>query len=107
MFMKLWNDESGVIVSAELVLVLSIAVLTMIVGLAELATAINSELNDVSNAFGAMNQSFSVTGFGSTRLAKIKAYTFGSSWVDAVDDCDLDSSCDIIVGAGIVSSTGG
>ena len=39
MFKKFWNDESGVIISAELVLVLSIAVLTMVVGLAEVASA--------------------------------------------------------------------
>ena len=107
MFNKFWNDESGVIISAELVLVLSIAVLTMIVGLSEVAVAITTELNDAGKAFGALNQSFAVTGFGSRTSTKIKAYTFGSSWIDTVDDCDTDSSCDIIVSAGNVTSTGG
>ena len=107
MFKKLWNDETGVIISAELVLVLSIAVLTMVVGLAEVATAINTELNDVANAFGSLNQSFAVTGFGSTTLTKIKAFTFGSSFIDTIDTCDVDSSCDIVVGAGTIASTGG
>ena len=114
MFMKLWNDESGVIISAELVLVLSIAVLSMIVGLAEVASAVNTELNDVANAIGALNQSFSVTGFGSTTLTKVKAYTFGSGWTDTIDDCDTDTTCDIVQGAtshgqqtGAVGTAGG
>ena len=46
------DDEFGVIISAELVLVLTIAVLAMVSGLNEVATAINTELNDLSNAFG-------------------------------------------------------
>ena len=47
------------IISAELVLVLTIAVLAMVVGLSEVAVAVNNELNDISNAVGSLNQSFS------------------------------------------------
>lgn len=115
MFTKFYNDESGVIISAELVLVLTICVLSMVVGLAEVASAINTELNDVSNAFGALNQSYSVTGFGNPKLPKIKAFTFGSSFLDTIDDCDTDTTCDIVQGAtatpvaptGAVGSAGG
>lgn len=115
MFNKFWNDESGVIISAELVLVLTIAVLSMVVGLAEVATAINTELNDVANAFGALNQTFSVTGFGSGSLTKVKGFTYGSGWRDTIDDCDTDTTCDIVQGAttnptqqtGAVGTTGG
>ena len=35
MLMKLWDDEAGLIVSAELALVLTIGVLAMVVGLSE------------------------------------------------------------------------
>ena len=42
------NDEAGVIVSAEIVLVATILVLGMIVGLVELQTAVVSELADLS-----------------------------------------------------------
>jgi len=59
----IYNDEAGFVISAELVLVLTIAVLAMIVGLSEVAVAVNTELNDVSNAIGALNQSFEFTGF--------------------------------------------
>jgi len=100
MLKKFWNDESGVIISAELVLVLSIAVLSMVVGLAEVATAINTELNDVANAFGALNQSYSVSAFGSlTNGLKLKGFTVGSGWTDSIDDCDSDTTCDIVQGA--------
>ena len=42
------NDENGVIVSAEIVLVATILVLGMVVGLAELQSAIVGELSDVA-----------------------------------------------------------
>ena len=42
MLNQLWNDEAGFVISAELVLVLTIAVLAMIVGLSEAAVAVNT-----------------------------------------------------------------
>ena len=62
MLRALWKEENGFIISAELVLVLTIAVLAMIVGLSEVAVAVNTELNDVSNAIGSLNQSYAYTG---------------------------------------------
>ncbi|MBM4074407.1 MAG: hypothetical protein FJ267_02030 [Planctomycetes bacterium] len=108
MLRKLWNDESGVIISAELALVLTIAVLAMVVGLSEVAVAVNTELNDISNAIGALNQSYSVTGFkgtnGNSGGWKWKSWAlgpFGSGFgfQDAVDDCDCNTTCDIVCGA--------
>jgi hypothetical protein len=51
-----WKDERGFIVSAELVLVSTITVLSMIVGLTSISQAVNNELLDVANAFNAVNQ---------------------------------------------------
>ena len=51
-----WNDEDGVIVSAELVLIATLCVLPMVVGLSELTYAINSELGDVAYSFVGSNQ---------------------------------------------------
>jgi hypothetical protein len=56
----LLNDEAGFIVSAELVLISTIAVLGMIVGLSEVALNVNNELEDVGSAFASMQQSYSV-----------------------------------------------
>ena len=97
---KFYNDECGAIVSAEIVIVLSIAVLAMIVGLSEVAVAVNTELNDVSNAIGNLNQSYSVTGFtGADAAGKAKSRTSGSTWGDSADDCDCNVSCSLVCGA--------
>ena len=58
MLNKLFRDESGVIISAELALVLTIAVLAMVVGLSEVAVAVTQELNDISDAGPAHTKSF-------------------------------------------------
>ncbi len=105
MFQNLMNDESGVIISAELVLVLTIAVLTMIVGLTEVAVAINTELNDLSNAFGALNQSFAFTGFHSIDN-KVKSFVTGSTFTDSFDDCDLNTTCDLVCGPPVLAAGG-
>lgn len=110
MLSKFWNDESGVIISAELVLVLTIAVLAMIVGLSEVAVAVNTELNDISNAIGALDQSYSYTHFTSTKAAgaisNIKSSYAGSRFIDATDDCDANTTCDLVCGAPIVTTGG-
>lgn len=104
MLNKLFNDESGVIISAELALVLTIAVLAMVVGLSEVAVSINKELNDLSNAFGAMSQSYGFTGFVATKTkggnTVNKSYVAGSAWTDGHDDCDDNRDCcDMVCGA--------
>lgn len=97
---NLWNDENGVIISAELVLVLTIAVLATVVGLSEVAVAVNTELNDISNAIGALNQTYNYTGFaGTDRHGKHKSFVAGSGFVDSTDDCDLNTTCDIVIGS--------
>lgn len=99
MLSKLFSDESGVIVSAELVLVLTVAVLAMVVGLSEIAVAVNTELNDISNAIGALDQSFSYTGFSSDKAAgNFKNFVGGSKFADSTDDCDTNTTCDLVCG---------
>lgn len=108
MLKKLWNDEAGAVISAELALVLTVGVLAVIVGISEVAVAVNTELNDISNAIGSLDQSFSVSGMiGQDRNSgKVKAYSSGSKFNDGIDDCDRNSSCDM-VGAHARQSTGG
>ncbi len=92
-----WNDEAGVIVSAEIVLVATILVLGMIVGLVELQTAVVSELADLSVAFGNLDQSYSTSGFAATKSGgSFKARTFGAAYADAQDICDGDDSLAIV-----------
>ena len=89
LFAALINDEAGFIVSAELVLVATIAVLSMIVGLSEVAFNINQELEDVGSAFGQINQTYQFNG-----TAGHKGKANGSSFWDNRDTCDCD--CDIV-----------
>ena len=107
MLRKLFNDESGVIISAELALVLTIAVLAMVVGLSEVAVAVNTELNDLSNAIGALNQSYTYTGFLGNGVVggkvTIKSQVAGSSFNDAADDCDANTTCELV--GGVVAPT--
>lgn len=86
----LWNDQNGFVVSAELILVLTIGVLSMIVGLFSVSKSITQELNDLSSAFGAIDQSFCYAGL---KKHKHHAEVTGSGFKDRRDDCD----CTIIV----------
>lgn len=104
---KFWNDEAGVIISAELVLVLTICVLGVIVGLSSVVVAVNTELVDIAHAIGVLNQSFGFPGFtGCKKGGRPISYTFGSSFIDSIDDCDCHSSCDLI-GPGVPNPSQG
>jgi hypothetical protein len=81
---KLWNDDCGFVVSAELVLVLTIGVLMMVVGLHAVAKGVTQELNDVSSAIGALNQTYKFDGLKKPG----HAFVSGSAYMDTSDDCD-------------------
>jgi len=85
----LYNDECGFIISAELVLVATLCVLALVVGLSEVASSINQELNDVGEAFGSLNQSYCIQGYSSYK-ANCRAFNYfsGSAFADHIDDCD-------------------
>lgn len=80
---RLWKDQHGFIVSAELVLVATIAVLAMVVGLSEVAININNELEDVGSAFGSMSQRYCVRG-----ASGHQGHVDGGSYNDKADFCD-------------------
>jgi hypothetical protein len=97
MLCKLWNDEAGFIVSAELVLVATILVIGMIVGLSEVQHAVVQELGDVGEAIGSVNQSYGYTGFSAVKAKGPSSFTSGSVFTDSTDDCDgnqCDLACD-------------
>ncbi len=55
---QLLRDDRGFVVSAELILVATIAVIGCLVGLAAFRDAITLELGDTAGAVGALNQSY-------------------------------------------------
>lgn len=90
MLRKLYQDEAGVVISAELVLVLTIAVLSLVVGLSEVAFGVAHELADISDAVGNISQSYSYSGMSSnkTTTGGTKSEWDGSAFIDNADECD-------------------
>ena len=97
MLKKLWSDDNGVILSAELVLISTILVLGMIVGLVELQCSIIAELSDLASAFGNLDQSYQISGFASSKgNNQFKARTYGASYSDVADAGDCDQNLSIV-----------
>ena len=83
------NDENGFIISAELVLVITLTFCAAAVGWAAARDALVNELNDVSHAIGAVSQSYSVTGFKKEKdRGKPHAQCSGFGYNDDADECD-------------------
>jgi len=85
LLVSLYQNEAGFIISAELVLVATIAVLALVVGLSEVAHAVNQELEDVATAFGTVNQSYRYDG-----LTGHQGAVGGGKYRDSLDFCDGD-----------------
>ncbi len=96
MMRQLLNDEAGFVISAELILVATLLVIGLLVGLSEVQHAVVQELNDVADAIGNVNQSYSYSGFSAFKTGsdKVKSYTRGSMFIDSIDDCD-NNQCEI------------
>ena len=68
MLRTLLNDENGFLISAELMLIITLAFCMAAVGWAAIRDALVNELNDVSHAIGAVSQTYNVTGFKKEKL---------------------------------------
>ena len=89
---NLKSDESGVILSAEIVLILTIGVLGMIVGLTSLQNAVLGEMNDLAGAFRSLNQSYSTPSFrGCWKNCALTSFTMGSCYIDRYEACYTDA----------------
>ena len=98
MLRNFWADEAGFVLSAELVLVLTLGVLALVVGLNAVAKAINQELFDLASAIGAISQSYYSSGFvnahGNAGFGTNCTGTLGGfGYDDLSDECD----CAILV----------
>jgi hypothetical protein len=97
MLKSLLQDEAGFIISAELVLVSTIVVVGLVVGLSEVQHAVASELNDVADAVGSLNQSYCFSGLSVCKRGGCGSESAGSVFIDVADDCDnnqCDMACD-------------
>ncbi|MEZ6099175.1 MAG: hypothetical protein R3E01_09405 [Pirellulaceae bacterium] len=80
---KLWNDDAGFVVSVELVLISTIAVIGLLAGLTSVRDGVVCELSDVAGSVQDMNQSYAFNG-----VVGHSAATAGSSFTDQSDFCD-------------------
>jgi hypothetical protein len=83
MFLRLWNEEAGAVLSAEVMLVGSILVVGVIAGLASLRDSVVTELADVAQAVANVNQSFSFGG-----VSGHHTFSGGGFFEDNIDFCD-------------------
>jgi hypothetical protein len=87
MFRKLWDDQSGAILSAELVVLGTIMVVGVATGLASIRDAVITELNDFATVVSTMDQSLVVHGVTSHSGA-----TGRTLFVDTPDAGDTGST---------------
>jgi hypothetical protein len=73
LFQKLWQDERGVVLSAEVVMLGTLGVMGAVVGLNAASTAVDEELKEFAGAIRSLDQSYGYMGHQSCR-----AWTAGS-----------------------------
>lgn len=86
---NLLNDETGFLISSELVLILTLVFCGVAVGGAVVRDALAQELGDIAEAIGALDQSYNFRGLkakldGGGAHAKCS----GSGFNDEEDECD-------------------
>ncbi len=83
---RLWQDESGVVLSAEAVLVGTVGVLGAVVGLSTVSNAVDAELKEVGFAIRSLDQSYGYYGHQSCN-----AWTAGSYYIQPkIEDSMVD-----------------
>ena len=111
------RDDSGFIVSAELIVVVTLLICSVGVGFAVVKDAVATELNDISDAIGTFDQSFTINGLqaeiegGSEGGADFHSECAGFGFSDSQDQCDcqviLIVSGNITIGGGNAQLAGG
>ena len=100
---RLWNEETGAILSAEVMLVASILVIGVVAGLASLRDSVVTELADLAQALANVNQSYSYSGVQGHHV-----FNGGGVFIDNTDFCDIaslttfqSSKCVVICSTGV------
>jgi hypothetical protein len=86
------NDECGFLISAELILIMTLMFCGVAVGWAVVRDSVVQELGDVAEAIGSVNQSYNYRGIEapSSGTCGFHAKCSGSGFNDQKDDCDCD-----------------
>lgn len=85
---RLWVEDAGFVISTEAIVILTMIICAVVVGWQAIRMAVVTELADIAEAIGAINQSYSYVGFRGH-----DATCAGSSYDDGVDFCDEAIAC--------------
>jgi Flp pilus assembly pilin Flp len=83
LFAQLWSDETGFVISSELILIATLLVIGLIAGLSTIRDQVIGELADIASAFSSINNSYQFSG-----LSGHSGGTPGSQFEDLEDFCD-------------------
>lgn len=86
---KQQKKQAGFIVSAELVLIATILVIGLIVGMVTIRNAMTAEMDDVAEALGALDQSYTFQGINTDPVG---SWVSGSVWIDDADSAAGDGA---------------
>ena len=62
LFSKLYDDDCGALIATEFLFVATILVIGIVLGLANVRSAINAELSEIGNAVLALSQGYTISG---------------------------------------------
>ena len=79
------KGQAGFVITVELLLIVTVLVIGLVAGLTKMRDQTVAELNDTSDAVGAIDQSFSVRGTTWLTPAAIVGATVGFQFDDGVD----------------------
>jgi Flp pilus assembly pilin Flp len=106
---KFWQDEAGVIVSTEIILIMMILVFGLIAGLVSLRDAVAQELGDTGLMVNTLDQSYSFSGNTNTvdnGAAVVNASTPSSLFVDLTDENNVDVTDQAPAGLDLITPLG-
>ena len=85
---QLWADEAGAVLTAEAVMVGSVAVIGSVVGLSAASSAVNAEMTEMASAIRSLDQSYLIQGRKSCG-----AWTAGSYYIQPRVEQSLQELC--------------
>lgn len=83
---RLWQDDTGAILSVEWVFLVTILVIGLVTGLKAVQSAVLNELEEIAGAIGALSQTYSIGG-----TSGCCASTGGSTFFDTTNTFPIDA----------------
>jgi hypothetical protein len=102
-FTRFLRDESGMVITAELIMIVTIAVISLSAGWGAVAAMLSEELEDVANSIGSLDQSYSYNGISAPGHASCS----GSGFNDSRNFVNVSTSSNFNAGSNFDASVAG